>query len=283
MHTIIKDSENCSLPFGSSNDASIIASAVDAASSRSLSVQKYVYHTLAQRFNHTDMLTTLVKRTTKYLSEDSDGRSFDEIDFHQVFFLANQLGHQVTVAVLKTLLGAWVTNRRVQSCPRHCIFCAQNCSDALQHYAVCDKLWYAIHSVFPPFVAAFDPFVLFGLSPPSVYQIYGIYLAYHTYHACRHLDYVELDFLKCTIKSYTRGCHIFNHLVKAHLGKVQLKCSPSFPSSLLPSGASSSHRLRLSSPVPTAELRPNVSAIDREYRLTFAANRQAVLRARSLL
>ena len=137
----------------------------------------------------------------------------------------------------------------------------------------------------PPFVAAFDPFVLFGLDPPSPYQLYGVHLAFHTYHACRQFDCISPTFLECTIKSYTRGCKTYNHLVKAHAGRIPLKFSPSFPSSRPPLGDTSSYRSASAflSTSTSGPFQHEISDSVRTFRSSLPVNRQAFLRARRLL
>eukprot|EP00973_Karenia_brevis_P065644 9125141-Karenia_brevis.AAC.1 len=196
------------------------------------------------------------------------------------------MGNQISVALMKTLLGAWITSRRVQASVRHCIFCSSPSGDCLQHYCCCDKLWHAIHCAFPPFVAAFDPLLLFGLSPPDPYQIYGIFLAYHTYHTLRSNDHNSLQACISTAKAYMRGCKVNTHLIKAFFGKSRLRYSPSSPSSPTPASGGSSHTAmhRSSSAPPNAEISENArTPHDRAmYRMNMPCNRQAVLRARGL-
>eukprot|EP00973_Karenia_brevis_P055685 7744596-Karenia_brevis.AAC.1 len=67
------------------------------------------------------------------------------------------MGHQISIAVFKTLLGSWATSRRVQKEVQPCIFCNLPASDTLQHYVGCDMLWHSIHTVLPFFCPSFDP------------------------------------------------------------------------------------------------------------------------------
>ena len=109
------------------------------------------------------------------------------------------MGDQIRVALLKTLLGGWITARRIQANPRHCIFCKSSGDDSLQHYSTCDAVWRAVATAFRPFRAAFDPLELFGLFLAFPYQIYGIYLDFHAYHALRHHSAVDFSLLLATV------------------------------------------------------------------------------------
>ena len=138
-------------------------------------VRKHVYNILSQHLLNLSLRPTFMRRCNKYLATDIfPGSAFSSVDYFQVFHLANQMGNQTRIAYLKTLLGGWVTFRRVQSALRPCIFCMHTDADSLQHYAVCDTLWHAKHSALPPFTAAFDPYALFGLCPPALIT----YMAY---------------------------------------------------------------------------------------------------------
>ena len=139
------------------------------------------------------------------------------------------MGNQISIALLKALLGSWITARRVKATSRHCIFCKHSGEDSLQHYSTCDVLWHAVATVFRPFVASFDPLALLGLCPPSPFQIYGVYIAFHAYRALRHRDSVDFALLLATLKAYMKGCKIHQHLLLAHIGKTRLKYLPPDP------------------------------------------------------
>ena len=95
-------------------------------------IQGAVYNLIRDRFHACDLTHTMQRRCVKYFSIDA--RS---IDFLQVFSIANALGAQVGFSMFKTLLGAWITNRRIQSDVRPCIFYGME-QDSLQHIINCD-------------------------------------------------------------------------------------------------------------------------------------------------
>ena len=130
------------------------------------------------------------------------------------------MGNQISIALLKTLLGAWIPARRIQANARNCIFCKNSGEDSLQHYSTCDALWHAVATEFRSLRAVFAPLGLFGLLPACPFQIYGVYLADHAYHALRHHSAVDLSLLLAMVKAYARGCKVHQHLLKAYLGKT---------------------------------------------------------------
>ena len=83
-------------------------------------VQSAIYNLIRSRFHSCDLFKTIINRCNKYLSITLNS---NEIDFLQVFSVANALGSQVGYSLLKTVIGAWITNRRIQSNERPCIFC----------------------------------------------------------------------------------------------------------------------------------------------------------------
>ena len=265
-------------------DNELIASAVTAAVAAEAKVQKTVYAALANYFLNTPLRPTLIKRCSKYLSTDLfPASSFAQVDYFKVFNMLNQMGNQISVAVLKTLLGGWITARRTQSTSQPCLFCQAPESDSLQHYSICDTLWHAIATIFKPFKASFDPLELFGLLPACPFQLYGVYIAFHTYHALRHHSHASFDLTLSTAKAYTRGCKVHDHLIKSFSGKVRLKyiSTPSPPLST-DSVSSSSNRNRSSPPSiepATFAEQSNARALNR---LRMPLNRQAVFRARGL-
>ena len=58
VYTLLIGSKAGNLPYRSDGDDLLIASAVDAATVRGIGVQKFVYHTLAQRFLRTPLHDT---------------------------------------------------------------------------------------------------------------------------------------------------------------------------------------------------------------------------------
>ena len=279
---ISNGSTSCALDHSLSEDVALITSAVSAAVAANSKVQRNVYQVLAENFLKTPLRPTLLRRCAKYLSTDLfPSSSFAQVDFFQIFHISNLMGSQVSVALLKTILGGWITARRVQTTARHCIFCKYSGEDSLQHYSTCDVLWHAIATAFRPFTASFDPLALLGLCPPSPYQIYGVYVAYHAYHSLRHRDAIDFSLLLNTIRAYMKGCKIHQHLLLAHLGKTRLKFLP--PDPPLPTASSSSSFQRQRSSPPSLESSQDDAIQNRAmYRLRMPRNRQAVLRARGL-
>ena len=178
--------------------------------------------------------------------------SFSDVDFASVFQLSNMMGHQISISILKTLLGAWITSRRTQNSVCACIFCGELEADMLQHYCSCDKLWYTISKKFPPFTAHFDPLPLFGLAPLSPFQIYGVYLAFHLYHSGRHFSLLTNFQIDSILKSYMRGCPVHDHLIKTYFGKARSKY-------VLPATSPTSHTNTSSSSNANTPLGPGLS------------------------
>ena len=73
-------------------------------------IQGTVYNLIRSRFHACDLISTMQRRCSKYFSIDACS-----IDFLQVFSVANALGSQDGFSMLKTVLGAWITNRRIQA------------------------------------------------------------------------------------------------------------------------------------------------------------------------
>jgi len=101
--------------------ASLISKTIQEVSSHRAKgkVQSAIYNLTRSRFHSCDLFKTLINRCNKYLSITLNS---NEIDFLHVFSVANALGSQVGYSLLKTILGAWITNRRIQSTERPCIF-----------------------------------------------------------------------------------------------------------------------------------------------------------------
>ena len=85
----------------------------------------------------------------------------------QFFLLASKMEAQIAFSLLKTTLGGWITNRRIQRDHRCCIFC-QGDGDSLQHRMSCDRLWHQISISLPFFLPHFEPSALIGLAPPPL-------------------------------------------------------------------------------------------------------------------
>ena len=127
---------------------------------------------MSDNFLKCPLRPTLLRRCSEYLSTDLfPSSSFAQVDPFQIFHISNLMGNQISVALLKTLLGSWITARRVQATSRHCIFCKHRGEDSLQHYSTCDVLWHAVATVFKPFTASFDPLALLGLCPPRLFKV----------------------------------------------------------------------------------------------------------------
>ena len=169
---------------------------------------------------HATLINTIKKRCLKYFSADPNS-----IDFLQVFSIANALGTQVSFSMLKTVLGAWITHRRVQAEPRPCIFCGRG-EDSLQHIINCEILWAYISDLFLPFLAFIDfPFALLGAYPISCYQILGTHYAFLVYHSLRTQSRASASDVRQCLHSIAHSTSVHSHLIRAHLGKCNLKPS----------------------------------------------------------
>ena len=135
------------------------------------------------------------------------------------------MGSQVAFSLLKTLLGAWITNRRTQSSARKCIFCA-NYNGDLQHLINCNVLWLQVSYALLPFLPYVDtPLSLLGLAPISCFQILGAQYAFMAYHSLRVHTVVTKTELQQCLKSIISSTSIHKHVLKAHLGQCKLKDS----------------------------------------------------------
>ena len=123
---------------------------------------------------------------------------------------------QIAFSIIKTCLGGWLTNRRIQSLHRPCIFCGRE-QDSLQHLWQCDRLWHTISLAFSPFLPFIDdPPSLLGLFPLSCKQLYGVHIAYMTYHTLRIHDNVSNHLLFKTVQAQVSKCKIAKHFLAAH-------------------------------------------------------------------
>ena len=109
--------------------AELISSVTDAIEAENGKIQKGVYFLLRDRLHQADLYTTIAKRCTKYFVANDD---YIAVDWAAIFAVAVNLGSQVAFSYLKTILGAWVTSRRIQHPSRKCIFCHSE-EDSLQH------------------------------------------------------------------------------------------------------------------------------------------------------
>ena len=142
-----------------------------------------------------------------------------------MFSIPNALGNQVGFSILKTVLGAWITYRRVQAEPRPCIFCGRE-EDSLQHIINCEILWAYISEMFLPFLAFIDfPSALLGIYPISCYQILGTHYAFLVYHSLRTQSRASASDIRQCLHSIAHYTSVHSHLIRAHLGKCSLKPS----------------------------------------------------------
>ena len=199
---------------------SIINSSVADAAAAGAGVQRAVYRNVYTFLHSGSLVPLLVKRCEKYLQEDNF--CYTSVCWSDCFHLAHSMSGHVAVVLLKTVTGAWITNRRTQAPARFCIFCNQ-CEDSLQHLAHCDILWKAISTSFLPFLPSFDLPSLFGLLPPSPTQIFGVYIAFQVYHSLRHCSSVSYQVLLNSCPARVKSSSIASHLIKVHLGLTSLK------------------------------------------------------------
>ena len=96
----------------------------------SLKIQKQVYSAVFSATFLQNLSGVFNRRCSKYFY--NDGLTYDDVKWSDVFHICHKIGHQFIVTIFKTLTGAWLTHRRVQSTPRCCIFC-QCAEDSLQH------------------------------------------------------------------------------------------------------------------------------------------------------
>ena len=196
---------------------------------------------------------------------------------------------QVAIACLKTAIGSWLTNRRLQADLRVCPFCQQH-EDSLQHFWECDLIWLYVSQNFAPFFPYLgDPLALFGLSPISPYQLFGIHIAFHAYHALRHQANITQSNFSACCRVLLRPCSVSKHLIAAKVGKVSLRFSlPPPPLSNRPSGVSSDQTTSASAffPPSASETSPISAAPHVEFpinsRLRMTSTRRAKLRASGL-
>ena len=117
---ILQGSERCTLDRSLEEDHVLISSAVAAAVAADAKVQKHVYKVLSDFFFNCPLQPTLIRRCSKYLSSDLFlFSSFVLVDFFQVFHISSLMGNQIRIVLLKTLLGGWITARRIQASARH--------------------------------------------------------------------------------------------------------------------------------------------------------------------
>ena len=220
---------------GDSKFSNIINSAILHACENRLKIQHEVVRAITPVFHASDLQSTFARRACKYLFVEE--LPVQMPNWSNVMQLSSMMGPQVACSVFKTLIGGWISNRRIQSPMRHCIFC-NSAADALQHFVECDALWLYISKIFRPFLPSFSPCLLLGLDPPDPQQLYGLHLAYICYHALRHQTNVSFDEFSMQANAIIRSCPIAKHLILAHLGKVSLKYSLSPSAPPLPPAAS---------------------------------------------
>ena len=263
--------------------ARVIQNAIDAAHATLGKVQREVYHGLRSHLYPSTLQDTLIWRCCKYFPSDCD---YSQIDFSASFQIACKLGSQVAFSLLKTLLGAWITHRRVQLNPRLCIFCQRE-SDSLQHLIDCTVLWRSISDSLPPFLPFIDdPLALLGVSPPN--QILGCHYAFLTYHTLRRHDFVSQDDINQCIKSLIASTSVHKHLIEAHFGKLTLREGLAPPTNQTSQTSQTTrafaHRppntqsIRARSCSASCEIQPGV--LSKRLRMSHA--RRAVLQARGL-
>ena len=126
----------------------LIDSAIARANDSDHKIQRAVYTELMQVAHSSDLLATIHRRACKYLASD-DPFPANDIDWTSVLSSSAGLGSQVACSVLKTLIGDWLTARRLQAAKRLCPFCCQE-EDSWQHFVACDVLWLYISKIFPP-------------------------------------------------------------------------------------------------------------------------------------
>ena len=68
--------------------------------------------------------------------------------------------------LIRSFLGAWITNRRTGQNPRPCIFGCCDSSDELQHYADCTPLLLAVAKFFNGFLHICPPLLCLDLPLP---------------------------------------------------------------------------------------------------------------------
>ena len=110
--------------------------------------------------------------------------------------------YHLRAQILRTLLGAWITHRRIGQPARPCVFGCPDCNDELQHYVDCSPLLLAVSRFFHGFLAYMTPAALLCLnSPPSPPQLAGVAIACLAYHTLRHHDKVPMEMLHSTIRA----------------------------------------------------------------------------------
>ena len=145
------------------------------------------------------------------------------LTFYKFFPLPTRLHHRLDFPCSKPLLGAWITNRRIQAESRPCIFCGLE-QDSLQHIITCDIVWAHVSDVLLPFLAFIDtPSALLGIQPVCCYQILGTHYAFLTYHSLRIQNAVSASDIRQCLKSIVHSTTAHNHQICAHLGKCSLR------------------------------------------------------------
>ena len=106
-------------------------------------------------------------------------RSIDWIELRSVIILNFRIAARINI--LKTLLGIWCTDRRMQRNIRPCVFCACENGHDLKHILQCDLLWLWIARYFhvePTFIED----ELLGLNPISVRRLSIIAVVCYVFH-----------------------------------------------------------------------------------------------------
>ena len=113
---ILQGSSHCALDTSFAEDNDLIGSAVSAAVTANAKVQRHVYRVLADNFLKCPLRPTLIRRCSKYLSTDLfPASSCAQNNFFDVSHIANLMSNQIRIASSKTLLGGWLTARRLQA------------------------------------------------------------------------------------------------------------------------------------------------------------------------
>eukprot|EP00973_Karenia_brevis_P032260 4447094-Karenia_brevis.AAC.1 len=143
------------LEFEDQEIVDVLRQAVDGADASGEGVQRSVYRALVCHIHDLSVHSLLIKRCCKYFP--CEAINYQRVDWPLVFQIATAMSQHVSCCLFKTLSGAWLTTRRLQSAVKPCLFCKLACADSLQHIVECDIFWKAISDAFLPFLPHFSP------------------------------------------------------------------------------------------------------------------------------
>eukprot|EP00973_Karenia_brevis_P012098 1642494-Karenia_brevis.AAC.1 len=167
-------------------------------------IQKHVYNFALSAYIGDGIQRLLDRRFCQYFG---CGALPPGLVWSEVFAMLGS--HHLKFQLLRTVLGGWITSRRISGgfgAHRQCIFQCSDCDDSLQHYVCCPVLKKLCSECLHGFVAYEAPpqcWGLVGSAEGRIIQVHGLALSCLLYHSLRHLDFI----------SFSRALKNFKHLV----------------------------------------------------------------------